>query len=49
MRAAIQAWMIKLPLDRGQPATVLFADTQDPMTLLGGGGLILASTFSITV
>jgi predicted NBD/HSP70 family sugar kinase len=48
MRTSIQAWMDKLTLDRGQPPTVLFADVQDPMTLLGGGGLVLASTFATT-
>lgn len=48
MRSAIRIWMERLSPARGQTPEVLFADAADTMTLLGCGGLILASRFSTT-
>lgn len=45
MRARLEHWIAKFSPSRGAPPTVIFADTPDNMTLLGGGGLVLSTTF----
>lgn len=46
MRQAIEDWVIRLSPKRGNPPKVLFAESPDDMSLLGGGGLVLSQVFS---
>jgi len=49
MRARLQFWMEEFCPRRGLAPTVIFADSPDDMTLLGGGGLVLSSRLDTTV
>ncbi|MCY0906271.1 ROK family transcriptional regulator [Arthrobacter sp. H14-L1] len=49
MLSAVQGWMTRLAPERGMPPLVLFAEQPDIITLLGGAGLVLSSTFATTV
>ncbi|MDD0856736.1 ROK family protein [Arthrobacter alpinus] len=46
MLKAIEDWVTRLSPKRGNPPKVLFAESPDDMSLLGGGGLVLSQAFS---
>jgi len=46
LRESLQRWLAEFSPGRGPAPSVMFADTPDTSTLLGGGGLVLASAFS---
>ncbi len=47
MRALLQHWLAAYEPQRGRPATVILGGSDDEMTLLGGGGLVLATELAI--
>ncbi|MBS1906788.1 MAG: ROK family transcriptional regulator [Actinobacteria bacterium] len=46
LQAALRSWVDRLAPERGRTPSVEFAPDPDEITLLGGAGLVLSSTFS---